>query len=38
MFRKGFIEEDTITWLHLPRNEDFEVVLPQVERIRIGWL
>ena len=37
-FGNGFIDGDTISWLHLPRDEDFEVVLPQVERIRIRWL
>ena len=38
MFGNVFIDEDTITWLCLPRNQDFEVVLPHVERIRIRWL
>ena len=37
-FENGFIDEDTITWLYLPRNQDFEVVLPHVERIRIRWV
>ena len=36
-FGNKFIDEDTIKWLHLPRNEDFEVMLPHVERIRIRW-
>ena len=29
------MNEDTITWLYLPRNQDFVVVLQHVERIRI---
>ena len=33
-----FIDEDTIKWLYLPRNQDFEIVLPHVEHIRIRWL
>ena len=37
-FGNIFINEDTITWLYLPRNQDFEVVSPHVERIRIRWL
>ena len=37
-FGNVFVDEDTMTWLYLSRNEDFEVVLPHVERIRIRWL
>ena len=38
MFWGVFLDEDTMTWLHLPRNEDFEVALPDVERAPIRWL
>ena len=34
-FGNGFIDEDTVTWLYLQRNQNFEVVLPHVERLRI---
>ena len=37
-FGNVFIEEDKMTWLYLPRNQDFEVVLPHVARIRTRWL
>ena len=38
MFGNIFTDEDTITSLYLPRNQDLEVVLSHVERIRIRWL
>ena len=37
-FWNRFIDEDTITWLYLPRNQDFEVVVPYAEHIRSRWL
>ena len=37
-FGNRFIDEDTITWSYLPKHQDFEVILPHVERIRIRWL
>ena len=33
-----FMDKDTIIRLYFPRNQDFEVVLPHVERVRIRWL
>ena len=38
MFGNVFTDEDTITSLYLPWNQDLEVVLPHVQRIRIRWL
>ena len=37
-FGNRFINEETITWLYLSKNQDFEVALPHVELIRIRWL